>query len=101
LYGIWGTDAQCSEALLLPTGTKRAAPFDIRPGWLRHGQMWCRLSWFDTDTRETGLFVGAVARCGEDSVRSYRLDFALDSGTLHLIWDQTLVNGPLALCPTS
>ena len=73
--------------------------FDIRPGWLRHGGQWCRLSWFPAQPRENGLFVTSHALCGEDSNRSYRLDFDLSGEELTLIWDEQLANGPLRRCP--
>ena len=98
LYGTWGTEAQCRGDLLIPDGTVRAAPFQIRPGWITQGGLWCRLSWFPVQTRPDGLFVGTRALCGEDSVRGYWLDMALDGEGLRLIWDEALVNGPLKRC---
>ena len=99
LYGTWGTPAQCDRQPILDGGTKLAEPFEIHPGWLRHGALWCRLSWFPIQPRENGLFVGTSALCGEDSANSYRLDFALDRQSLTLIWNNSLINGPLARCP--
>ena len=99
IYGLWGTDAQCQAALISPTGTRRAVPFELRPGWLRQGDMWCRLSWFPTTPRATGLFAPARALCGEDSARGYRLDIVLSDETIMLIWDESLTNGPLHRCP--
>lgn len=98
LYGRWGQEAQCRGNLILETGTKRAAPFEIRPEWLKHSDLWCMLMWFPAQPREDGLFVSTRARCGEDSVRSYRLDMVLEDETLTLIWDEALVNGPLMRC---
>ena len=98
LYGSWGDARQCARDLIIPGGTVRAEPFEIAEGWLRHRQIWCQLSWFDVTFRPGGLFTTAVALCGDDSTRSYRLDFALSHGFLTLIWDETLVNGPLGRC---
>ena len=98
LYDTWGTSDQCAGRLLLPKGTKRAAPFEIRPGWLRQGELWCKLTWFPAQTRENGLYVSTRATCGEDSARGYRLDFLLADGEMMLIWDEALANGPLARC---
>jgi hypothetical protein len=98
LMGQWGTQAQCAGALLVPDGSVRASPFEIRQGWLQHGGLWCRLIWFPTQDRPDGLFASARALCGEDAVRGYRLDMALSAGTLTLIWDEALVNGPLVRC---
>jgi len=98
LWGRWGDARQCAGALLLPGGTVRAAPFELSPGWLRHGPTWCRLTWFPPQPRTDGLFASARALCGEDSARSYRLDAVLQGAELRLIWDETLINGPLRRC---
>lgn len=98
LYDTWGTPQQCARSTILPHGTKTAEPFEIRPGWLRHGQLWCRLTWFPAQSRKDGLFVSTHARCGEDSVNGYRLDFALSGDSLTLIWDQSLINKDLRRC---
>jgi len=98
LYGRWGDARQCAGDFLTAEGTVRAEPFVIADGWLRHGQTWCRLRWFDVQIRPGGLFTAAPALCGEDSTRSYRLDFALSHGMLTLVWDEALVNGGLGRC---
>ena len=49
LEGIWGSPAQCARALLVEGGSKTAEPFEIRDGWLRHGQTWCHIKLFRTD----------------------------------------------------
>jgi len=99
LFGVWGTEAQCAGALLIPGGTVHAAPVEITEGWLIHGDIWCALTWFPAQTRANGAFVSTQAVCGEDSQRSYRLDMDLDGNDLTLIWDEALVNGPMGTCP--
>ncbi len=98
LYGTWGSPGQCAGDVLVPGGSKRAEPFEIRAGWLRQGDMWCLLSWFPVQPRDDGLFATARARCGEDSVQGYRVDMVLDSDVLTLIWDEGLINDGLARC---
>lgn len=98
LLGIWGTAAQCSGALITPEGTFRASPFTISPSWLSQGGISCQLSWFPMQQRDNGLFVAANAICGEDSARTFRIDFLLDDQNLTLFWDETLQNGPLHRC---
>ncbi|WP_152912342.1 hypothetical protein [Candidatus Rhodobacter oscarellae] len=101
LYGIWGTPKQCAGEMLKEGGTVPAQPFEIRPGWLRHGQLWCRLIWFPVEKRENGIFTGARALCGEDALRGYRLGFALADDALKIRWTFRVVNGPLRRCPIS
>lgn len=98
-YGTWGTAAQCARAPLAPGGTVAAAPFEISSLWLRHGRLWCRLNWFPVARRSDGLFSGAFAQCGEDSVRGYLLGMRLVDGDLTLRWGVPVSNGPLARCP--
>lgn len=97
-YDVWGTEEQCSRQLLTPEGTKRAAPFDIRMGWLGHGDVWCRLNWGTVAPTEDGLFAIAQALCGEDSGRSYDVKFRLRGDQLTLVWNLWLRNGPLMRC---
>ncbi len=99
LRGAWGTPAQCSRALLAPGGTLHASPFRISASWLEHGGIGCLLTWFPAQRRENGLFAVANALCGEDSAQSWRIDFLLQGDQLHLIWNETLENGPLRRCP--
>jgi len=101
IYGTWGTAKQCSRAAIAPGGTVLAEPYEIGSRWLRHGQIWCRLSWFPIETREDGLFTGAHAQCGEDAVRGYFLGMKLSGDELTLRWDFPLKNGPLTRCPAS
>jgi len=98
LYGNWGTEAQCTHALITPEGTKRAAPFDIRPDWLRHGDIWCRLHWGNLEQTTAGIFTVAQAQCGEDAVRAYTIKFRLNDSELTLIWNLWIKNGPLMRC---
>jgi len=97
-YGKWGTEAQCSEALITEKGTKRATPFEIRPDWLGHGDVWCRLSWVFLDSSPDGTFAVTKALCGEDSVSDYQIEFDLSGNELILVWDGQLKNGPLKRC---
>lgn len=103
LDGTWGTPAQCARAVLVEGGSKTAEPFELRDGWLKHGQTWCALTWFPAQRHaDGGFFAAARATCGEDSQRNYGLGFRLSvSGgneTLKIIWDEALINGPLARC---
>ncbi len=99
LYGLWGDERQCAAQPIVPGASLLAQPFEIRPGWMRHGIIWCRLDWLLVEPRGDGLFASTRAQCGEDAVRDYRLDFALSEETLTMIWDERVVTGPLPRCP--
>lgn len=98
LHGVWGTAKQCAGEPIKQGGTVRAAPFEIGEEWLRHGRLWCQLSWFPVEQRATGVFSGAFARCGEDAVRDYLLGMELVGDRLTLRWDVFRANGPLMRC---
>lgn len=98
LFGSWGSEAQCARSLITPTGTKRAAPFEIKQDWLLQGDIWCRLSWVTTVLEDDGGYAIASALCGEDAVRDYRIDFTLADNQLIVLWDQQIANGPLQRC---
>jgi len=101
LYGEWGSETQCTRSLITPKGTKLAAPYDIRPDWLGHGDVWCRLNWGSESSTADGLFAVARAICGEDTVRSYTIDFRLSGDKLILTWDRWHKAGPLERCDTT
>ena len=98
LYGLWGTDAQCARELITPKGTKHASPFDIRPDWLGHGDVWCRLIWGSKEPTEDGYVATATGLCGEDAVRDYQIRFNLNGENLTVIWNMQHTNGPLQRC---
>lgn len=105
IAGSWGTQKQCAQKPIKQDGTQRASPFEISAVWLRHGDFWCQLSWFEPSVRENSLFVVARASCGEDAHRGYSIGFLLERGDpieeLTLFWDEALINGPLHKCAGS
>jgi len=98
LEGRWGTPAQCAGQPLIEGGTRLAAPIEVGAEWLKQGEVWCRLTWFDPQPRANGLYQAARAQCGEDTVQGYNLGFVLAGEALTLLWDEALVNGPLWRC---
>jgi len=102
-YGTWGTEKQCSRKPIIEGGTFLAEPFEIGAEWLKHGQLWCSITWYPVGERENGTrFTNAHARCGEDSVRDYLMRFTLsDKNELTISWDLTTKKGPLNQCTTS
>jgi len=98
LHGKWGNASQCARELITPQGTKHFTPFDIQHDWLGYGGIWCRLLWLTVRKTPKGLYAAASARCGEDTVRDYRINFDLNDEVLMLRWDRGLENGPLKRC---
>jgi len=98
VHGLWGTEAQCSRSLITPKGTKHAAPFDVRPNWLVHGEVWCRLNWASIQSTENGTIANAHAICGEDMERDYQIRFVLTGDTLTVVWNLEFQNGPMKRC---
>lgn len=100
-YGTWGTVKQCSRTPIKSGGTVLSEPFEIKPNTLRHGGVWCNLSWGPIEKRENGIFTAAHAQCGEDSVRSYLLGMELTGNNLKLRWGFPGLSDSLARCPNS
>lgn len=98
-FGRWGSVAQCAQVPVLPGGSKLAGAFEVSPGWLRHGETWCKLDWIVVSERDNGVFASARALCGEDAARGYALGVFLSGDDLTLIWDDALINGPMRRCP--
>ncbi|MEM7271142.1 MAG: hypothetical protein AAF401_18025 [Pseudomonadota bacterium] len=100
-HGVWGTEAQCGRELIKPGGTVVASPYEVGPEWLRQGGLWCRLNWYPVEPRDGGAFSGALAQCGEDAVRDYRVRMVLRGDELTLHWGLFQASGPLRRCPSS
>ncbi len=98
LLGEWGTDTQCARDLLTPKGTKYAAPFELKPGWLGHDDLWCRMNWSYVRETADGVDALAYALCGEDTVRDYQIRVVLTGDQLNLTWNFFHSNGPLTRC---
>ncbi|MEM9602458.1 MAG: hypothetical protein AAGA11_06325 [Pseudomonadota bacterium] len=98
LFGTWGTASHCARLPIQPGGTVLAEPFEVGPDWLRHGTLWCALTWGPVQPRDNGLFSAAHARCGEDAVRAYFLRFNLEDDALTLRWGPFLSNSDLLPC---
>ena len=101
LYGTWGTEKQCARAPLKPGSLVQSEPFEINSQWLKRGVIWCKLTWFPIETRKDGLFTGANAICGEDSIARYLLSMTLAHDELTILWGVANKKGPLKLCKGS
>ena len=98
LLGVWGTEQQCARELLVPGGTKKAAPFEIQPDWLGNGDVWCRINWTAVKATENGVDAMAHGLCGEDNVRDYQIRVILSGEELQITWNFFHSNGPLFRC---
>ncbi|MEM7378046.1 MAG: hypothetical protein AAF460_11140 [Pseudomonadota bacterium] len=97
-FGTWGTPSHCARLPIQAGGTVLAEPFEVGPDWLRHGTLWCALTWGPVQPLDSGLFSVAHARCGEDAVRAYFLRFNLENDALTLRWGPFLSNPSLRPC---
>ncbi|MDU8926905.1 hypothetical protein RXV86_05875 [Alisedimentitalea sp. MJ-SS2] len=104
LIGIWGDDISCAGKPLIEGGSRSSATVEIKPGWIRNGEVWCLMDWSAPQHREEGFFINAHARCGEDAQRAWSLGFAFQRGTdasedeLILLWGDTLIQGQYRRC---
>ncbi len=101
LYGTWGTEKQCARAPVVPGSLVQSEPFAINSQWLKRGVIWCKLTWLPIEKRGDGIFTGANALCGEDTVRNYLLNMTLSGEELTIVWDFPNKYGPLKQCSAS
>ena len=98
LYGTWGTEKQCSRAPVVPGSLVESEPFIINSQWVKRGVIWCKLSWFPIEKTNDGMFTGASAVCGEDTVVRYLLSMRLSGEELSIVWGFPNKHGPLKMC---
>lgn len=102
LIGLWGSPEQCERHLIIEGGSVARSPVMIGLDWIEQNRIWCRLTWFTPQVRAGRFYVITRALCGEDTARGYWLAFDLNTSSrttsLSLIWDETLVNGPMHRC---
>ncbi len=94
LLGTWGTPAQCAAR---GTGEPPFA-YRIDREWLEQAGIYCYLSWQASFAREAGSQTHALAQCGEDTLREYRLVLWLDDAALRIRWSASYTTPELRRC---
>jgi len=98
LFGVWGSPAQCQAHRGGDETNPARLPYVIDNEWIRQGFIYCHISWRGQrrDGDETRAW--ADARCGEDDLRDYRLQFSLQARRLQIRWSPDFVARGLEFC---
>ena len=91
LLGTWGTAAQCAT-------DEAPAPYRIDREWIEQNGIYCYLAWQAHQARDNGSETFALAQCGEDTLREYRIFLLLDEPRLRIRWSDTYSTPPLTRC---
>ena len=91
LLDTWGTAAQCA-------GGQSASRYRIERDWIEQGGIYCLVAWQANYPRASGSEVHALARCGEDTLREYRVALLLDGEALRIRWSDTYTTPALSRC---
>lgn len=98
LLGTWGTSTQCPAKLAENPALARFSPYHIDLEWLRQGGIYCYLSWQGNYADDTGSETHALAQCGEDSLREYRIVLRLEKSRLRIHWSESYSTPTLERC---
>ncbi len=98
LRGTWGSAEQCAAHRNDKNDNPRLNPYLIDNEWIRQGNIYCYLSWHDEQRDSNGLLAHALAQCGEDSLREYRLLLHLKQDKLRIRWSDDFTTRALEAC---
>ena len=98
LFGIWGTDNQCTAHAGGNRIDQRLFPVVISNEWIQQGWIYCYLQWYDTSSTASITQATAFAQCGEDTIRDYQLIMELTDDQLQIQWSSTFTSSPLRRC---
>ena len=91
LLDTWGTAAQCASG-------NRAHPYRVEREWIEQGGIYCYVTWRASHPRESGFEAQALAQCGEDTLREYRIFLMLDGEHLRIRWSDSYTTPRLSRC---
>ncbi len=91
LLGIWGTAAQCAN-------DRAASPFRIEREWIEQNGVYCYVAWQAHHARDARTETQALAQCGEDSLREYRIFLLLEERQLRIRWSDSYTTPALSRC---
>ncbi len=98
LLGTWGTPTQCPEKRLKHPSPARFFPIHITREWMEQGGIFCYLSWQGHFPNGPGSEIHALAQCGEDTLREYRLVLRLENSRLQIRWSDSYSTPKLERC---
>ena len=101
VYGTWGTAAQCAHPRDDSTGIAHMQPYEISAQWIRQGWFHCYLTWLGQSNGDGGLEALALAQCGEDLLRDYRIVLSLREERLQIHWSADYSTPELRVCEAS
>ena len=98
LLGIWGTASQCAAHKSGDHDNPALLPYQISHDWIRQGFLYCYLSLYEHKYDGNSIEAFALAQCGEDNLRDYRLNLKLLNGKLRISWSQDFTTQALMTC---
>lgn len=91
LLDTWGTAPQCA------TGGP-PYPYRVEREWIEQGGIYCYVTWRASYPGESGFESHALAQCGEDTLREYRIFLLLEGERLRIRWSDSYTTPPLSRC---
>lgn len=98
LLGVWGRAEQCAAYRHGKTDDPRLFPYRISEQWLGQGGIYCYLLWQNSEQTGEDYRAYALAQCGEDSLREYRLVLTLQQQKLRIRWSDDFTTRALEAC---
>ena len=98
LAGAWGSVQQCEHLLTGEPEHPGKATYRISADWIRQGLVHCQVNWLGEQTVPDGKRFHAMAQCGEDDLRDYRLLMQLSEEGLSIRWSLDYSTAVLQRC---
>ena len=98
LEGAWGTAEQCAVLRAGADEHPGKATYRIDADWIIQGLVHCQVRWLGSEQTGNGKRYSAMAQCGEDDLRDYRLSMLLNADGLSIRWSFDYVTPVLQRC---
>ena len=98
LAGAWGSAEQCRVLRSGEPEHPGRATYRISAEWISQGLIHCNVSWFGAEQQIEDKRFRALAQCGEDDLREYRLSLLLRPEGLSIRWSLDYVTPVLQRC---
>lgn len=96
--GTWGSAAQCADTQATHDGDAGRSAYEISVEWIRQGKVYCHMTWYTIEMTARGGEVHALAQCGEDGLREYRVVLRLAQARLWIDWSPDFTTPALRAC---